>query len=64
MAVIDTVDTLARRTIPGIRRIAMQPMGVDVMATSAAPVQLAVYGDDLDVLHGLADKVLAIAMEN
>ena len=59
--VIDTVDTLARRTIPGIRRIAMQPMGVDVMATSAAPVQLAVYGDDLDILHGLADKVLTIA---
>ena len=52
--VIDTVEALARRTIPGIRRIAMQPMGVDVMATSAAPVQLAVYGDDLDILHRLA----------
>jgi hydrophobic/amphiphilic exporter-1 (mainly G- bacteria), HAE1 family len=59
--VIDAVEALARRTIPGIRRIAMQPMGVDVMATSAAPVQLAVYGEDLDVLHRLADKVLSIA---
>ncbi|MEH2266576.1 efflux RND transporter permease subunit [Nostoc sp.] len=59
--VIDAVEILARRTIPGIRRIAMQPMGVDVMATSAAPVQLAVYGEDLDILHRLADQVLSIA---
>ncbi|MEA5625204.1 efflux RND transporter permease subunit [Nostoc sp. UHCC 0251] len=59
--VIDAVEALARRTIPGIRRIAMQPMGVDVMATSAAPVQLAVYGEDLDILHRLADQVLSIA---
>ncbi|BAY66413.1 AcrB/AcrD/AcrF family protein [Calothrix brevissima NIES-22] len=59
--VIDTVKTEAQTTIPGIRRIAMQQMGVDVMATSAAPVQLAVYGDDLDVLHRLANQVLQIA---
>ncbi|NMF61679.1 AcrB/AcrD/AcrF family protein (plasmid) [Brasilonema octagenarum UFV-E1] len=59
--VIDAVEAIARRTIPGIRRIAMQPMGVDVMATSAAPVQLAVYGEDLDILHRLADQVLHIA---
>ena len=59
--VIDAVDAEARRTIPDIRRIAMQPMGVDVMATSAAPVQLAVYGEDLDILHRLADQVLRIA---
>jgi hydrophobic/amphiphilic exporter-1 (mainly G- bacteria), HAE1 family len=58
---IDRVETVARRTIPGIRRIAMQPMGVDVMATSAAPVQLAIYGEDLDVLHRLAAQVLQIA---
>lgn len=59
--VIDGVEAIARRTIPGIRRIAMQPMGVDVMATSAAPIQLAVYGEDLDVLHRLANQVLRIA---
>lgn len=59
--VIDAVETEARRTIPGIRRIAMQAMGVDVMATSAAPVQLAVYGEDLNVLHRLANQVLQIA---
>lgn len=59
--VIDAVEALARHTIPGIRRIAMQPMGVDVMATSAAPVQLAVYGEDLNILHRLADQVFTIA---
>jgi HAE1 family hydrophobic/amphiphilic exporter-1 len=59
--VIDAVEAIARRTIPGIRRIAMQPMGVDVMATSAAPVQLAVYGEDLNILHRLANQVLHIA---
>jgi len=48
--IIDATEAEARRTIPGIRRIAMQPMGVDVMATSAAPIQLAIYGEDLDVL--------------
>jgi len=59
--VIDGVEALARRTIPGIRRIAMQPMGIDIMSTSAAPIQLAVYGEDLNVLHRLADGVLRIA---
>lgn len=61
--VIDAVEAEARRTIPGIRRIAMQAMGVDVMATSAAPVQLAVYGEDLNMLHRLANQVLQIAKE-
>jgi hydrophobic/amphiphilic exporter-1 (mainly G- bacteria), HAE1 family len=61
--VIDAAHTEAMRTIPGVRRIAMQSMGVDVMATSAAPVQLAVYGEDLDVLHRLANQVLAIAQK-
>ena len=55
--VIDAVEAEARRTIPNLRRIAMQSMGVDVMATSTAPVQLAVYGDDLDRLHRLSDQV-------
>ena len=61
--VMDTVETEASRTIPGIRRTAMQAMGVDVMATSAAPIQLAVYGEDLNVLHRLANSVLNIAKE-
>jgi HAE1 family hydrophobic/amphiphilic exporter-1 len=57
------VEAEARHTIPGIRRIAMQAMGVDVMATSASPVQIAVYGEDLNVLHRLAHQVLQIAQE-
>ncbi len=59
--VMDAANLEAERTIPGLRRIAMQAMGVDVMATSAAPVQIAVYGQDLGVLHKLASQVLAIA---
>lgn len=61
--VIETVEAEASRSLPGIRRVAMQAMGVDVMATSAAPVQLAVYGEDLNVLHRLAKQVLQIAKE-
>ncbi|MFP4124816.1 MAG: efflux RND transporter permease subunit, partial [Coleofasciculus sp.] len=59
--IMDSVEAEARLTIPGLRRIALKEMGVDVMATSAAPVQLAVYGEDLDILHSLAKDVLRIA---
>ena len=59
--IMDAVEEQARRTIPGLRRIAIKEMGVDVMATSAAPIQIAVYGEDLDVLYPLANKVLEIA---
>ena len=59
--VMDGVEDQAKRTIPGLRRVAMKEMGVDVMATSAAPIQIAVYGEDLGVLHGLAQRVLEIA---
>lgn len=59
--IMDGVDAEARRAIPDVRRIAMQAMGVDIMATSAAPIQLAVYGEDLGTLHRLADGVLRIA---
>ncbi|MEB3231184.1 MAG: efflux RND transporter permease subunit [Leptolyngbyaceae bacterium] len=61
--IMDSVEAEARRTIPGIRRIAIKEMGVDVMATSAAPIQLAVYGEDLPTLHRLANQVLQIAEE-
>jgi len=59
--IMDSVEAEARRTLPGLRRIAFKEMGVDVMATSAAPIQLAVYGEDLEVLHRLAEGVLRIA---
>ncbi len=59
--VMDAVHNDSLATIPGIRRLALKEMGVDVMATSAAPIQLAVYGEDLDTLHHLANDVLRIA---
>ena len=59
--IMDGVEAKAQQTIPGLRRISMKEMGVDVMATSAAPTQIAVYGEDLGVLHGLADQVWDIA---
>ncbi|MEN8444454.1 MAG: efflux RND transporter permease subunit, partial [Cyanobacteria bacterium J06555_13] len=63
-SIMDNIAAEAKQTIPGIRRVALKEMGVDVMATSAAPIQLAVYGDDLDVLHRLARGVLDIAEAN
>lgn len=62
--IMDGIEADAKQTIPGVRRIAIKEMGVDVMATSAAPIQLAVYGDDLDTLHRLAQGVLEIAEVN
>ncbi|MGB3401111.1 MAG: efflux RND transporter permease subunit [Microcoleaceae cyanobacterium] len=62
--IMDTIEAEAKQTIPGIRRLAIKEMGVDVMATSAAPIQLAVYGDDLEILHQLATDVLRIAEAN
>ncbi|MEM8503609.1 MAG: efflux RND transporter permease subunit [Cyanobacteria bacterium P01_D01_bin.1] len=62
--IMDTIEAEARQTIPGVRRIALKEMGVDVMATSAAPIQLAVYGEDLDMLHRLAQGALEIARAN
>ena len=61
--IMDGVENKARGTIPGLRRIAIKEMGVDVMATSAAPIQIAVYGEDLDILYPLANKVLEIAKD-
>ena len=62
--IMDGISAEARQTIPGIRRIAIKEMGVDVMATSAAPIQLAVYGPELDTLYRLANGVLQIAEAN
>ncbi len=62
--IMDGIEAEAKGTIPGIRRLAIKEMGVDVMATSAAPIQLAVYGDDLDRLYRLAEGVKQIAEAN
>ncbi|NET00946.1 MAG: efflux RND transporter permease subunit [Sphaerospermopsis sp. SIO1G1] len=62
--IMDDVENQAQQTIPGLRRISMKEMGVDVMATSAAPIQIAVYGEELETLHDLAQQVLKIAANN
>lgn len=58
--IIDAVQAEAMRTIPGIRRFQIKEMGVDVMATSAAPIHLIIYGKDLNILHQLGEQVLEI----
>jgi HAE1 family hydrophobic/amphiphilic exporter-1 len=53
----------AARTIPGIRRLAIKEMGADVMASSAAPIQVIIYGPELEKLHELGEKARKLAEE-
>ena len=59
--VIDSARAEALRTIPNIRRLQIKEMGSDVMASSAAPVQILVTGPDLQILSKLAEQVAEIA---
>ncbi|MHB9026107.1 MAG: efflux RND transporter permease subunit [Armatimonadota bacterium] len=59
--VIDSVQQQAIATIPGIRRFQIKEMGSDVMASSAAPIQLLVYGNDPQKLADLGNDVADIA---
>jgi len=59
--VIDSVQQQAIATIPGIRRFQIKEMGSDVMASSAAPIQLLVYGKDTQKLADLGNQVADIA---
>lgn len=59
--VVDAVETEARQSIPGLRRLQIKEMGSDVMASSAAPIQLVVTGPDLQILSRLAEEVKQIA---
>ena len=61
--VIDGVRDEALRTIPGIRRLSIKEMGADVMASSAAPIQVIIYGSDLAKLHELGTQALKLAEE-
>ena len=61
--VIDGVQAEAMRTIPGIRRLSIKEMGADVMASSAAPVQIVVFGPDLDTLAALGEQLRRAADE-
>jgi HAE1 family hydrophobic/amphiphilic exporter-1 len=59
--VIDAVRDEAVQTIPGIRRLAIKEMGADVMASSAAPIQVIVYGPELETLHELGEQARQLA---
>ena len=59
--IMDGIVQEANATIPGIRRMQIKEMGSDVMASSAAPIQLLVYGPDLKIVSMLAEQVADIA---
>lgn len=61
--VFDAVHREAIATIPGLRRLQLKEMGADVMASSAAPIQLVIYGPDLRILARLGEQVEAIAKQ-
>lgn len=61
--VMDAVQKEAVATIHGIRRLQIKEMGSDVMASSAAPIQLIVYGKDLNLLHKMGEETAKIAKE-
>jgi HAE1 family hydrophobic/amphiphilic exporter-1 len=58
---MDAIQKEALATIPGIRRFQIKEMGSDVMATSAAPVHVNIYGPDLATLDRLGRQVLKTA---
>jgi len=58
---VDEIHNRAQAEIAGIRRVAFKAMGSDVMATARAPVDIGVYGADLNGLAKYGGKLLAIA---
>jgi HAE1 family hydrophobic/amphiphilic exporter-1 len=54
--VIDGVQAEAVRTIPGIRRLVIKEMGADVMASSAAPIQVIFFGPELERLADMGEQ--------
>jgi len=61
--VIDAVRDRVLRTIPGVRRLAIKEMGADVMASSAAPIQVILFGPDLEKVGELGEQALRLAEE-
>ena len=61
--VIDGVQAEAVRTIPGIRRLVIKEMGADVMASSAAPIQVIFFGPDLTKLAEIGEQITKLAEE-
>ncbi len=58
--IMDGIVAEAQATIPGIRRFQIKEMGSDVMASSASPIQLLVYGPDLKITSMMAEQVASI----
>jgi len=61
--VMDAVQKEALATVPGIRKFQIKEMGSDVMATSAAPIHVNIYGPDLEQLDRLGGEVLAASLK-
>jgi len=61
--VIDGVRDEAVRAIPGIRRLTIKEMGADVMASSAAPIQVIFFGPDLEKLSEIGERARKLAEE-
>ncbi|MER3402686.1 MAG: AcrB/AcrD/AcrF family protein [Armatimonadota bacterium] len=59
--ILDSIHAEATATIPGIRLLQIKEMGVDVMATAAAPIQILIYGPDFVLTSRLAEETLQIA---
>lgn len=59
--VIDGVRDEAMRTIPGIRRLVIKEMGADVMASSAAPIQVIFFGPELAKLAEIGEQARKLA---
>ena len=59
--VIDGVRDEAMRTIPGIRRLVIKEMGADVMASSAAPIQVIFFGPELPKLAEIGEQAKKLA---
>lgn len=59
--VIDAIQKETLQTVPGVRRFQIKEMGSDVMATSAAPIHVNIYGQDLAVLDKLGAQVQTVA---
>jgi HAE1 family hydrophobic/amphiphilic exporter-1 len=51
------------RSIPGIRRLTIKEMGSDVMASSAAPIQVVFFGPDLAKLSAIGEQARRLAEE-
>lgn len=61
--VMDAIHREALQTIPGIRRFQIKEMGSDVMATSAAPIHVNIYGPDLNELDRIGGEVLQVSQK-